>query len=114
MMRAGDPLLRDHAVEPDRLPGLWQMGAFHNFESNAKLACVGDAAIRGSNNELTITGQCFSLDLAGSDNKIKVTSDFGKIAAVNISGSFQCDLCDGKPPTINDVGSRNRLTPRTQ
>ena len=57
------------------------------FESNTKLACVGDAAIRGSNNELTNTGQCSSLDLAGSNNKIEVTSDFGKVATVNISGS---------------------------
>jgi hypothetical protein len=80
------------------------------------LDCVGGkAAIMSSNNELTLTGKCSSLDLAGSGNKI--TIDFAPAAKVNISGSVNAIVwtnADGKSPTIIDVGSRSMLTQRAQ
>ena len=75
----------------------------------------GKAAIGGSNNEVTITGKCSTLDLGGSVNK--VTIDLGQAATVNISGAVNAifwSSTDGKPPTINDVGSVNKLTQRVQ
>lgn len=74
----------------------------------AKLACVGEAAIRGSNNELTIMGQCSSLDLAGSNNKITVTLDCngGKAA---IRGSNNELTITGKCSELDLTGANNKI-----
>jgi Protein of unknown function (DUF3060) len=82
----------------------------------ATLDCVGgNAAIRGSANVLNITGKCSSLKLNGSGNKI--TIEFGPAAKVDIYGSSNAIVwtsTDGKPPTINYVGSANTVTPQVQ
>jgi hypothetical protein len=87
---------------------------FINSGQTATLDCSGGkAAVVGSYNTLTITGKCSNLDLAGSVNKISI--DFGPAAKVNVWGSGNAIIwtsADGKPPTINSVGSWNTLTPR--
>lgn len=84
----------------------------------ATLDCDGGkVAIRGSANELTITGKCSNLNLDFVSSGNKITIDFGPAASVDISGSGNAILwtsADGKPPTINDTGRGNRLTPRAQ
>src|SRR5262249_43392960 len=72
-------------------------------------AGVGDASIRGSNNELTITGQCSGLDLAGSNNRITVTLDCeGSRAAIR--GSNNALTITGKCSDLDVTGANNRIT----
>jgi hypothetical protein len=77
------------------------------------LDCAGGKAeIMGSNDVLTIKGNCSGLDLAGSGNKI--TIEFGRAAAINFVGSGNAiawTSADGKPPKVTYVGSENTLTP---
>jgi hypothetical protein len=64
--------------------------SFIRSNQTAALDCVGGkAAIRGSNNELTITGKCSSLDLSGSNNKITAMLDsVGGKAAIGGSNNM--------------------------
>jgi Protein of unknown function (DUF3060) len=86
---------------------------FVNSGQTAKLDCAGGkAAILGSSNVLTITGNCSALALAGSDNKITIR--FGPDAQISLVGSGNAIAwvsTDGKPPRVTYVGSDNTLTP---
>jgi hypothetical protein len=89
---------------------------FVNSGQTATLDCLGGKAeIVGGDNVLAIKGKCSNLDLAGSGNKI--TIEFGPAAKVSILGSNNAIVwtsVDGKPPTINYVGSGNAVTPQGQ
>ncbi|MEW6437985.1 MAG: DUF3060 domain-containing protein [Pseudomonadota bacterium] len=87
--------------------------AFISSGQTATLDCGGGkAAIMGSDNNLTITGHCTDLELAGSNNKIKI--EFGpaaKISFVGSSNSITWTSADGKPPSVSYVGAGNTMVP---
>jgi len=89
------------------------------FVSSGKTATLdcsgGGAAITGSNNVLTITGNCTDLRLTGSNNKISI--QLGSAARINFVGSNNAiawTSANGKPPTVNYVGLGNTMTPPVQ
>jgi hypothetical protein len=83
---------------------------------NATLDCVGGSAtIKGSANELTITGKCSGLKLTGTGNKIAI--EFGPAANIDINGTKNTIVwtsTDGKPPTVKYYGTANIVTPEVQ
>lgn len=87
--------------------------AFISSGQTATLDCAGgNAAIMGSDNTLTITGHCTTLELAGSNNKIKI--EFGpaaKISFVGSNNSIMWTSADGKPPSVSYVGAGNSMVP---
>jgi len=87
---------------------------FHKSAETATLDCAGGKAeVKGSSNELTITGKCGSLDISGSANEVKI--EFGPGAQINVSGSandVEWTSTDGRAPKVNDQGSANSVTPQ--
>ena len=87
--------------------------AFISSGQTATLDCGGGrATIMGSDNNLTITGHCTDLELAGSNNKIKI--EFGpaaKISFVGSKNSITWTSADGKPPSVSYVGAGNSMVP---
>jgi hypothetical protein len=87
--------------------------AFISSGQTATLDCGGGkAAIMGSDNTLTINGHCTDLELAGSNNKIKI--EFGpaaKISFVGSSNSIMWTSDDGKAPSVSYVGAGNTMVP---
>ena len=77
------------------------------------LDCAGGkAAIMGSNNILTISGNCAGLDMYGSGNKLTVQFKPGaEISFVGSGNAISWTSADGKPPKVSYVGSGNTLTP---
>jgi Protein of unknown function (DUF3060) len=88
--------------------------AFQKSAETATLDCAGGKAeVKGSSNELTITGKCSSLDIIGSANEVKI--EFGPDAQINVSGSandVEWTSTDGRAPKVNDQGSANSVTPQ--
>lgn len=82
----------------------------------ATLNCNGGAAqIMGSNNNLTVSGKCSALSVAGSGSKI--TIEFVPRASASLAGSNNAISwigADGKKPTMSSVGSGNTVTPSLQ
>jgi hypothetical protein len=77
------------------------------------LDCAGGKAeIMGSNNTLTISGNCAGLDMYGSGNKLTVQFKPGaQISFVGSGNAISWTSADGKPPRVSYVGSGNTLTP---
>lgn len=89
---------------------------FLQSNQTATIDCVGgQAAIMGSNNDLTIKGNCTSLSLAGSNNKISIQFAPGaQVSFVGSGNTISWTSTDNKPPKVSYVGSGNTLTPPIQ
>ena len=75
------------------------------------LSAGGGAHIFGSNNKLTLTGECAWLDMVGSNNIITVA--LAKDANIKFAGSNNAITWtspDGKEPVVRHVGAGNTLT----
>jgi hypothetical protein len=90
--------------------------AFLQSGQTATLNCSGGATqIMGSNNDLTVSGKCSALNVAGSGNKI--TIEFAPGASISLAGSnnaISWTGADGKKPMMSSVGSGNTVTPSLQ
>jgi hypothetical protein len=77
------------------------------------LDCAGGGAqIAGSNNKLTLTGECTMLRVLGSNNT--VTAALATNAHIEFAGSNNAvtwTSSDGKEPMVQNRGSNNTLTP---
>lgn len=89
---------------------------FLSSGETAALDCAGgQASIMGSNNDLTIKGNCTILSLFGSGNKISIQFAPGaQISFVGSGNSISWTSADNKPPKVSYVGSGNTLTPPIQ
>ena len=85
-------------------------------DRTSTLDCAGGKAeVVGSNNVLTIQGNCSGLDLAGSGNKLTIAFGAGaKISVVGSSNAILWTAADGKTPKISTVGGDNTLNPAAQ
>ncbi|WNG37204.1 DUF3060 domain-containing protein [Archangium violaceum] len=66
--------------------------------------------ISGSDNEITLTGECKSVSVNGSSNKVKVEA----VAAINVTGSENeitwKRAVGAKKPKVNRLGVNNKVT----
>ena len=87
---------------------------FVSSGQTATVDCIGgQAAIVGSNNDLTIKGNCTSLSLPSN----KISIQFAPGAQISFVGSditISWTSADGKAPKVSYVGSGNTLTPPIQ
>lgn len=78
----------------------------------ATLDCASSKAeIAGSDNKLTLTGDCTNLDMFGSGNSITIA--FAKNARINVVGSnntITWTTPDGKEPLVTHLGANNTIT----
>lgn len=63
--------------------------------------------IGGTNNTITVTGRCASVNVGGADNKLTLDAVEGDITTVGLNNSVV--YRDGDPK-INDVGTSNSIT----
>ena len=81
----------------------------------SELNCAGKGAqISGSDNMLTILGDCSQLEVFGSNNRIAITLAQG--ATVQVFGSnndVTWSMRNGKLPKIETVGSANAIRQRS-
>ncbi len=81
----------------------------------SELNCAGKAAqVSGSDNRLTILGDCSQLEVFGSNNRIAITLARG--ATVQVFGSnndVTWSVQSGAPPKIEAVGSANAIRRRS-
>jgi len=93
--------------------GSGNTGGYISSGQTASLDCAGHtAAIIGNDNILTIGGNCSSLGLSGSGNKITIQFAPGaRIQFVGANNTINWTTTDGKPPKVSSVGSGNTISP---
>ena len=62
--------------------------------------------IAGSNNSLTVVGACWSVEVGGADNRIRLDRIDGTLSVTGLNNTV--DYLDGEP-TVRDEGSGNRI-----
>ena len=62
--------------------------------------------VGGSNNTLTVTGTCHSVNIGGADNKVTLDNVDGDITTVGLNNRV---IYRNGEPRINDVGSDNSI-----
>lgn len=97
------------AVTPSAANPTWKLNA---NESTYSYFCKADdwIAIEGKGNEITITGECSVLEVAGSDNRITIES----VGTIRISGNnndvrYERATNGKKKPAFKIKGSANSV-----
>jgi DUF3060 family protein len=72
---------------------------------------AGRAEIAGSNNILTITGNCKKLEVLGSNNAITVAlADDAEVQLVGSNNKISWTTPSGRNPSIQQLGSGNTIS----
>lgn len=89
---------------------------FMNSGQTATIDCPGgQGEIMGSNNNLTITGNCTTLALSGPGNTISIHfAPGGQISFLGSHNTISWTSVDGKSPKVTYMGSGNKSTPPIQ
>ena len=76
--------------------------------TTAQIDCGGGKSldITGSNNILTVAGDCWSVRVSGADNRIRASRIDGDVSVTGINNTIE--YRDGDP-AVHDEGSGNRI-----
>lgn len=82
---------------------------YGSFGTTADIDCAEGKSLNvgGSNNTLTVKGNCANVNVGGADNKISFERVDAELSVVGLNNTVTYREGD---PTINDTGSNNTVT----
>lgn len=82
---------------------------YGSFGTTADIDCADGKSLNvgGSNNTLTVKGNCANVNVGGADNKISFERVDAELSVVGLNNTVTYREGD---PTINDTGSNNTIT----
>ena len=82
---------------------------YGSFGTTGEIDCADGKSVNvgGSNNTLTVKGNCSNVNIGGADNKITFERVDSELSVVGLNNSVTYREGD---PTINDTGSNNTIT----
>ena len=82
---------------------------YGSFGTTADIDCAQGKALNvgGSNNTLTIKGNCSSVNIGGADNKVTLDHVDTEISVVGIDNDV---IYKGGDPKVEDLGSGNKVS----
>jgi Protein of unknown function (DUF3060) len=82
---------------------------YGSFGTTADIDCAQGKALNvgGSNNNLTVKGNCSSVNIGGADNKVTLDNVETEISVVGLDNTV---VYKGGDPKVEDLGSGNKVS----